>query len=202
MGDNLLEISIGECWGSKGTDYTRYCCKVLVRSRSSVVWPVHMSSKRVSEGGVVLGLGGGTDNTRRRRSLCWSCTKYIQAGSRSKNLKCIPRKINVLRHFSIQTRVILPHVFYVPLRRPHPMFFFLLVPDFSSVEIFSGNVDHLGPIFFGKKKRKPPPGVRPRDGHVEHGRKVSGPLSKTARTFGLLCVQMSKIRYFLQMTWF
>ena len=61
------------------------------------------------------------------------------------------------------------------------VFFFLFVPDFLSVEIFSGNVDHLGPIFFGEKKRTPPPEVRPRDGHVEHGRKVSGPISQKRR---------------------
>ena len=74
-------------------------------------------------------------------------------------------------------------------------------------------MDHLSPNVLGEKKKKnPPPEVRPRDGHVEDVFKIEVLkienlnlkvyLSQTAWTFGFSCVAMSKIRYFLQITWF
>ena len=89
------------------------------------------------------------------------------------------------------------------LQRPHLSGVLWGGSEFSSVvKIFLENVAHLGPFFFGEKKKKRE--VRPRDGHVEHVRvqKFRVYFSKTAWTFGILCVKMSKNRYFLQITWF
>ena len=66
-------------------------------------------------------------------------------------------------------------------------------------------MDHLSPNIFGKKIEKSNPReVRPRDGHVEHACKflIILFIGMTAWTFELLCVKISKIPYFLQMTWF
>ena len=52
--------------------------------------------------------------------------------------------------------------------------YYFCLSDFSSVKVFFGNVAHLRPNCFSEKKKNGTlPGVRPRDGHVEHVSKIS-----------------------------
>ena len=71
--------------------------------------------------------------------------------------------------------------------------------DFSSVKVFGKNVAHHTPNFFGEKKKKKLE-VRPRDGHVEHV--VQNFSGRRGHLFGLLCVKMSKMRYFRKLLGF
>ena len=91
------------------------------------------------------------------------------------------------------------------LAKTSPVFFlvFMFLPEFSSVKILRKMWATLWPDFFREKKRR-----------KKNGRQTSGWACRTrVQNFrvlslkngvdiGLLCVKVSKIRCFLQMTWF
>ena len=91
--------------------------------------------------------------------------------------------------FSIQIVKFCTSSMYVSLRRPHlpVVFFFFFLSDFSLVMIFWKRWPTLDQDVSAKKKKNPPPTVRPRNGHVEHVCQKSGSISQKQRGHLDLC---------------
>ena len=69
-----------------------------------------------------------------------------------KKPKLIPRRMSRLFFQFIPSNFV--HVFCVPLRRPHLLFFFFFLPDFAPVKIFRKMWTTLAKIFSVNKKQK------------------------------------------------
>ena len=94
--------------------------------------------------------------------------------------------------FSIQTVRPCTGLLFV-IAENSPVAWFCSCPIFCQLRFF-GNVIHLRPKTFAAKKNKENGGQNTCSNFRVY-------LSKATWTFGLLCAKMSKIRYFLQITW-
>ena len=123
-----------------------------------------------------------------------------QAGSRTEIIY-IYSPANVHAVFSIHTVQFCTRLFSVSLRRPHSLVVFCFFSsDFWSVKIFWRMWPTLEQQFSSKKRKKKE--VRARGGHASCRAGVhffrASLFLRTAWTFGLSCVKLNQVRYFLQ----
>ena len=131
-------------------------------------------------------------------------TVVLQAGSRKKTQMYSP--VNVHAVFSIQTVKFCTHTSSMChcncKDRICRVLFVFFCPLFRQLR-FCGNVAHLRPNIFGEKQKTT--GGQDSGWACRTRVQISGSISQNGvgrHLFGLLCVKMSMIRHFLQITWF